>query len=57
MSIAFMVAACIFALVLGCVVACVDRWREARLAASRVRPVAGVDTRVEPIRPTERRAA
>jgi len=57
MSIAFMITGCIFALVLGCVVACVDRWREARLAASRVRPVIGVDTRVKPTQPAQRRAA
>jgi len=57
MSIAFMVTTCIFALVLGCVVACVDRWREARLAASRVRRVVSMDTRVKPIRSAQRRAA
>jgi hypothetical protein len=34
MSLAFMLAACVFALVLGCAVACVDRWREARLQAA-----------------------
>jgi hypothetical protein len=31
MSLAFIFAACVFALVVGCAVACVDRWREARL--------------------------
>jgi len=38
MSVGFIFAACAFALVLGCAVACVDRWREARLATSRLRP-------------------
>jgi len=37
MSLAFMFAACVFALVVGCAVAFVDRWREARL-----KPVAPV---------------
>src|SRR2546422_9152933 len=43
MSLVFLFAACAFALVLGCAVACVDRWREARLAAPRLRPVARID--------------
>src|SRR5437867_13297466 len=44
MSLVFLFAACAFALVLGCAVACVDRWREARLAAPRLRPVARIAT-------------
>jgi len=43
MSLVFLFAACAFALVLGCAVACADRWREARLAAPRLRPVARID--------------
>jgi len=43
MSLVFLFAACAFALVLGCAVACTDRWREARLAAPRLRPVARID--------------
>src|SRR5205809_8117639 len=42
MSLVFLFAACAFALVLGGAVACVDRWREARLAAPRLRPVARI---------------
>jgi hypothetical protein len=56
MSLGFMFAACAFALVLGCAVACVDRWREARLATSRLRPgVQGDLKRAQPA--THRRAA
>ena len=58
MSLGFLVAACAFALVLGCAVAWVDRWREVRLAAPRLRLVARVDGRVKPAPPaTHRRAA
>ncbi|HZF06202.1 MAG TPA: hypothetical protein VE932_17850 [Patescibacteria group bacterium] len=58
MSLGFMLAACAFALVLGCAVACVDRWREGRLATPRLRPVSRVDGGVKPARPaTHRRAA
>ena len=31
MSLSFVIAACTFAAVLGALVACIDRWREARL--------------------------
>ena len=56
MSLGFVFAACAFALVLGCAVACVDRWREARLATSRPRPGVQRDVkRAEPAR--HRRAA
>jgi len=56
MSLGFVFAACAFALVLGCAVACVDRWREARLATSRLRP--GVQRDVKRAEPaTHRRAA
>jgi hypothetical protein len=56
MSLGFMFAACAFALVLGCAVACVDRWREARLATPRLRPgVRGAVKRAQPA--THRRAA
>jgi hypothetical protein len=37
MSLTFLLAACAFAAVLGVVVACIDRWRDSRLAL--VRPV------------------
>jgi len=58
MSLGFLVAACAFALVLGCAVAWVDRWREARLAAPRLRPVARIGGNAKPARPaTHRRAA
>jgi hypothetical protein len=33
MSLGFVFVACAFALVVGCAVACVDRWREGRLSA------------------------
>jgi hypothetical protein len=35
MTMTFVVAACVFAAVLGTLVACVDWWREARLALIR----------------------
>jgi len=55
MSLGFLVAACAFALVLGCAVAWVDRWREARLAAPLVARIGG---NAKPARPaTHRRAA
>lgn len=53
-----MIAACVFALVLSCVVACLDWWREARLVTPRLRLAAPIKTDVEPVRPaTTRRAA
>ena len=53
-----MVAACVFALVLSCAVACVDWWREARLVTPRLRLVASIKSGVGPARPaTDRRAA
>ena len=53
-----MIAACAFALVLSCAVACVDWWREARLVTPRLRVAASMKTDVEPVRPaTTRRAA
>jgi len=56
MSIGFAVAACAFALVLGCAVACVDWWREARLAL-RLRAVAPVRQEAKPARPAVHRRA
>jgi hypothetical protein len=55
MSIGFAVAACAFALVLGCAVACVDWWREARLAL-RLR-AAAVRKELKPARPAVHRRA
>jgi hypothetical protein len=57
MSLAFMAAACVFALVLGCAVAWVDRWREARLAAPRLKLVAPVSADVRASRPAPQRRA
>ena len=56
MSLVFIVTACVFALVLGCAVACVDRWREARLAAPRLRPVVAAAA-AKPARPAAQRRA
>jgi hypothetical protein len=56
MSLGFVVAACAFALVVGCAVACVDRWREARLAL-RLRPAASVREATKPARPAAQRRA
>jgi hypothetical protein len=55
MSLGFLVAACVFALVVGCAVACVDRWRDARLAAARPRLAHPVERKVQPA--VRRRAA
>jgi hypothetical protein len=56
MSFGFIIAACAFALVLGCAVACVDWWREARLP--RLRVVAPAQRGTKPVQPaTQRRAA
>jgi hypothetical protein len=57
MSLAFVFAACAFALVLGCVVACVDWWREARLSATRLRAAAAVGEDAKPARPAAQRRA
>jgi len=56
MSLGFMIAACAFALVLGCAVACVDWWREARLAP-RLRVVASAKRGTRPVQPTAQRRA
>jgi hypothetical protein len=57
-SVGFMVAACVFVLVLSCAVACADWWREPRLVTPRLRVAASIKTDVEPVRPTtDRRAA
>jgi hypothetical protein len=61
MSLGFVLTACAFALVLGCAVACVDRWREMRLGGARLKAVAPVTPlspeATSPNRATERRAA
>jgi len=58
MSLGFVLAACAFALVLGCAVACVDRWREARLREFRLRAVPPLGQEAQsPSQATERRAA
>lgn len=54
MSLTFLFAACLFVAVLGAVVACIDRWRDARLTV--VRPVQRVGVPVVPI-PARKRAA
>ena len=46
MSVGFMVLACVFALVLSCAVACVDWWREERLAP-RVKAPATIESRAK----------
>jgi hypothetical protein len=56
MSLGFMIAACAFALVLGCAVACVDWWREARLAP-RLRVVARAQGGTKPVRSSAQRRA
>jgi hypothetical protein len=56
MSIGFVFAACAFALVLGCAVACVDWWREARLAL-RLRAAAPIRQEAKPARPAAHRRA
>ena len=35
MSLTFLLAACLFVAVVGALVACIDRWRDARLAVTR----------------------
>ena len=58
MSVGFIVAACMFALVLGCAVACIDRWREARLLTPRLTAAAPMAREVKPVHPApDRRAA
>jgi len=57
MSIGFIVAACMFALVLGCAVACIDRWREARLVMPRLKAAAPMAREVKPVRPAPQRRA
>jgi hypothetical protein len=47
MSLTFVLAACAFVAVLGALVACVDRWRDARLMVTR--PVQRVGIPVGPI--------
>jgi hypothetical protein len=56
MSVGFMIAACAFALVLGGAVACVDWWREGRLAP-RIRAVAPAKRGPTPVQPTAHRRA
>jgi hypothetical protein len=58
MSLGFVLAACAFALVLGCAVACVDRWRDARLSEPRLRAVPPLRPEAKsPTPATERPAA
>jgi hypothetical protein len=57
MSLAFVFAACAFVLVLGCVVACVDWWRDARLAAPRLRAAGSVTEDAKPAGPAAQRRA
>ena len=57
MSLTFVVAACVFVALVGALVACVDRWRESRLALTR--PVQRLGVRVGriPVPETRKRAA
>jgi len=57
MSVGFMIGACFFALVLGCVVACVDWWREARMLTPRFKAMTTVKSDVKPVPPTAQRRA
>ena len=57
MSVGFIITACVFALVLGCAVACVDWWREARTVTLRPRARMAVKTNVKPVGPAEHRRA
>jgi hypothetical protein len=61
MSLGFVLAACAFALVLGCAVAWVDRWREARLREAPLKAAAPATPLSQgatgPNAATERRAA
>jgi len=58
-----MIAACVFALVLACAVACVDWWREARTLTPRfkamttVKAATTVKSDVRPVQPTAQRRA
>jgi hypothetical protein len=56
MSIGFVFGACAFALVVGCAVACVDWWREARRAL-RLRAAVPVRQDAKPARPAAHRRA
>ena len=56
MSVGFMLMACVFVLVLGCAVACVDWWREARLAP-RLRATATIESKAKRIGPAAQRRA
>jgi hypothetical protein len=51
------IAACVFALVLSCAVACVDWWREARLVTPRLRVATSVRRGAKPVRPAAHRRA
>ncbi len=57
MSVGFMIAACVFALVLGCAVACVDWWREARTLTPRFKETTTVKSDAEPVQRTAHRRA
>jgi len=56
MSVGFMLMACVFALVLGCAVACVDWWREERLAP-RLKATATIASKAKRIGPAAYRRA
>jgi len=57
MSVGFMIAACVFTLVLGCAVACVDWWREARMLTPRFEAMTTIKSDVKPVQPTAQRRA
>jgi len=57
MSVEYMISACAFALVLGCAVAYVDWWREARMLTPRFKATQTVKSDAEPVQPTAHRRA
>ncbi len=58
MSLTFVLAACVFAAVVGVLVAWIDRWRESRLTVRRAVPRLGVPVADMPsVPPARKRAA
>lgn len=57
MSLTFVLAACLFVAVVGVLVACIDRWRDARLAVARSASRVGVRAARVPTVPAARKRA
>jgi len=57
MSLTFVVAACVFVALVGVLVACVDRWRDSRLAVTRPLQRVGVRAGRIPAVPDSRKRA